>query len=217
MSFRAKSSARLVVAVLALFVLAGCEKAGKQTAQQQPPAGQMPPAQDPHAGMPAGSAPFAGGMKDLEGPLDDNPVPLRVEGLSSAAELNRDKAGLADESVRRSYEEAFRLSFAAKMAQRDYARAVDLSNKVVAAQPDFAPGYRVLGYALFNTQRGEEALGAYKKSLEINPNYGEVHYALAFMYAMGDQVTGREHFRKAMELGIPDERNLGTRFYPPTQ
>lgn len=212
MTFRMISAARLVPVLAVLFLVAGCEKAPKETAQKPapPPTGQGMPPNHP----PMGSAPM---MKDLEGPLDDNALPLRQTGLSSAAELNRDRAGLTDYAIQQSYEQAYRFSFCARMAQRDYSQAVDLAGKVVAARPDFAPAYRVLGYALFNTGRAEESLTAYKKALDLNPNYGEVHYALAFLYAQGDLVTGREHFQKAMDLGIPDERNLGTRFYPPTQ
>ena len=217
MTFRTIQGARLALAALALAVLAGCDKAPKQSAQPTPAAQSAPADQQLPPNHPPMGGPMAGGMKDLEGPLDENTVPLRVEGLSSATELNRDKVGLSDAGLRDAYEQAFRLSFAARMAQRDYAQAAVLANRVVAAEPGFAPAYRVLGYALFNTQRAEEALGAYKKALELNPGYGEVHYALAFMYAMGDLAAGREHFTKAMELGIPDERDLGTRFYPPTR
>lgn len=212
MNNRATSAARLILAVAILFLVAGCGKAPKETAQKPAPAptgSGMPPNHPPMGGAPM--------MKDLEGPLDDNPLPLRQAGLSSAAELTRDRVGLADAALQQNYEQAYRLSFCARMNQRDYTQAVDLAGKVVAARPDFAPAYRVLGYALFNTGRAEESLTAYKKALELNPNYGEVHYALAFLYAQGDLITGREHFQKAMDLGIPDERSLGTRFYPPTR
>jgi Tfp pilus assembly protein PilF len=84
----------------------------------------------------------------------------------------------------------------------------------VTGNPGFAPGYRVLGYAYLNTGKQSQALNAYRKAVDIDPNYGEAHYALAFMYAMGDLAAGTEHFRKAMDLGIPDERDLGSRFYP---
>jgi TPR repeat protein len=57
------------------------------------------------------------------------------------------------------------------------------------------------------------ALADYKKAVELKPDYGEAHYALAFMYAMGDREKGVEHFKKAMALGVPDERNLGEKFY----
>jgi Tfp pilus assembly protein PilF len=54
----------------------------------------------------------------------------------------------------------------------------------------------------------------YEKAVELDPDYGEAHYALSFMLTQFDVERGRKHFKKAMELGIPDERNLGPRFYP---
>ena len=34
------------------------------------------------------------------------------------------------------------------------------------------------------------------------------------MYAVGDRTKGAEHFKKAIELGVPDERGLAEHFYP---
>lgn len=195
-------------ALLAL-VLGGCTKANTQDqAAQQAPAGA--PA--------AGSAPFmGGGMRDAEGPMDEHAVALKQSGLNSADELAKGLEGLTDPELRSAYEMSFRYSFSGRIAQRNYPESVNLANKVVSGNPNFAPAYRVLGYALFNTNRQGEALAAYQKAVQLDPNYGEAHYALAFMFAMGDQVQGREHFKKAMELGVPDERDLGGRFYPPTR
>ena len=57
------------------------------------------------------------------------------------------------------------------------------------------------------------------KAIELKPDYGEAHYALSFMCAMdpsnqANMAKGAEHFKRAMELGVEDERNLGQRFYP---
>jgi len=57
---------------------------------------------------------------------------------------------------------------------------------------------------------GEEGI---QMAIELKPDYGEAHYALAFMYAMNDLDVGRQHFRRAMELGIEDEHALGGQFY----
>ena len=166
------------------------------------------------------AAPFAGrpmGMKDAEGPLDDNAVALKVSGINSAEELNRDAALLDDPSLRQVFESAFRYCFSAKLAQRQYGESIGLAQKIIGARPDFAPAYRVLGYAYFNSQEPSEALNAYLKAVDLDPNYGEAHYALAFMFAMGDVAKGREHYKKAMALGIKDERDLGNRFYHDAQ
>ena len=47
-----------------------------------------------------------------------------------------------------------------------------------------------------------------------DPDYGEAHYALSFMLTQSDLERGRRHFERAMQLGVPDERNLRGQFYP---
>ena len=101
------------------------------------------------------------------------------------------------------------------MALRNYPEAIRMVNRIITERPAYAPAYRVLGYSLFNTGRASEALAAYKQAVHLDPDYGEAHYALALMFAMGDRAVGREHFRKAMALGVNDERNLAEQFYPP--
>ncbi len=54
----------------------------------------------------------------------------------------------------------------------------------------------------------------YQKAIALDAEYGEAHCALAFMYGMKDPAKGKLHFRKAMELGVPDGRGIGHRFYP---
>ena len=205
----------LLAAFLVLAATAGCEKTKSEPGDS---AAAPPPAtgQSPHGEAPRG--PMMGtGMTDAEGPTDNHEIALKASGLNSAEEMNRALGGLSDSELRSDFETAFRSSFSAKQAQRNYPLAVEAAERVVAGNPGFAPGYRVLGYAYFNTGRQSQALTAYRKSVEIDPGYGEAHYALAFMYAMGDLASGREHFRKAMELGIPDERDLGNRFYSGAQ
>jgi tetratricopeptide (TPR) repeat protein len=204
---------------LATLALSACSQPNSTSKTQAQPAAQAAAeGQLPEGHPPMGSAPFmGGGMKDADGPLDDHSVALKQTGLNSAAELTTGLEGLSDAELRSAYEMAFRYSFSARVAQRNYPEAVNLANKVVSGTPNFAPAYRVLGYALFNTGRQNEALAAYQKAVQIDPNYGEAHYALAFMFAMGDRTQGGEHYRKAMALGIPDERDLGGRFYSQAQ
>jgi hypothetical protein len=206
--------------VIALLAGAGCEKSKKAGTDQAalPPAGAPPagapsasPMEDPHAGM-QGMPPI--GMTDAQGPTDGKPVPLKISGSNSVEELTRDLARLSTPAQRELFETAYRDCFSARKAQRDYLQALDLANKLIAEKPDFAPAYRVLGYARLNTGQMTESLNAYLKAVEIDPKYGEAHYALAFLYAMGEPAKGREHFQKAMKLGIKDEQQLGTQFYP---
>lgn len=182
---------------------------------------------DPH-GAPMGApmgAPTGGGMSghppiggapnmpDHEGPTDGQPVALKVDGLNSAAELSNALTKLSDATLKGSFETAFRMAFSARQAQRNYPDAAKLAAEVIAKQPDFAPAHRVLGYARFNTGDPTGALNSYRKAVELDPNYGEGQYALAFMYAMSDKAAGIGHYRKAIELGVKDERDIGRRFY----
>jgi hypothetical protein len=61
----------------------------------------------------------------------------------------------------------------------------------------------------------EGATEWYRKAVALDPDYGEAHYALSFMLTQFDMAEGRTHFERAMALGVPDERDLGGKFYPP--
>jgi tetratricopeptide (TPR) repeat protein len=160
-----------------------------------------------------GSAPMMGTLGS-EGPTDDNPLPLKLTGLNSAAELKRDMERTDNAEAREAFEEGYRKTFTADPSKRDYAGAVADLEKATTLDPKYAPAYRALGYAQFNMGFNvDAAMADYTKAVEIDPNYGEAHYALAFMYAMSDKAKGEMHFKKAMELGVPDERNLKEKFY----
>lgn len=210
-----KAGSVVLVAALApalLFAVAGCEKA-KKTPETSSVESNMP------ADHPPMDAPFAKGggtgMKDAEGPTDDADVALVLTGHNSAAEMNEALAKLDDDQAKKDFEMAFRYTFSAKQSQRNYPEAERLVNKLLETHPNYAPAYRVLGYDRFNMDMRNPgaAMDAYLKAVELDPNYGEAHYALAFMYAMGDRSKGKEHYDKAMALGVTDDRNLGERFY----
>ena len=187
-----------------LFTVAGCQKAEKTAEKAQIP--------ESHPPM---NAPSAGGMKDAEGPTDGHDVALVATGHNSAEELSRALAKLDDPEAAVDFEMAFRQTFSAKQAQRNYPEAERLIQKIIEKHAGYAPAYRVLGYDRFNMDMRNPgpAMDAYMKAVELDPNYGEAHYAMAFMYAMGDRSRGLEHFKKAMSLGVEDERHLGERFY----
>lgn len=167
------------------------------------------------AGHPPMGRPMGGSanMPDHDGPTDGQPVALKVDGLNSADELTRALAQLPEDGLKGTFETAFRMAFSAKQAQRNYPDAARLAEQVIAQKPDFAPAHRVLGYARFNTGDATGALNSYRKAVELNPNYGEGQYALAFMYAMSDKEAGIVHYRKSVELGVKDERDIGRKFY----
>ncbi len=197
----------LSLALVALGLHAGCNKSADEGRRVEPPAagaGGTPP------GLPEGHPPIGGGE-----PVDPNTLAMRETGSGSLAELERGRGATANTEAAAAYDQGFRLTFTADQDRRDYIQARDLFRKAIALDPKYAEAYRGLAYAEFNIGFNKDAaLLNYKKAIELKPDYGEAHYALAFMYAMDDVDKGAEHFKKAMELGVEDERDLGTRFYP---
>jgi tetratricopeptide (TPR) repeat protein len=168
------------------------------------------------AQMPEGHPPIQpqGSLGSSE-PTDDNALPLKLKGMNSIVELKEGMAATDNAEARAAYESGYRKTFTADAEKRDYAGAAQDLQHAIELDPNYAEAYRALGYAEFNMGFNVDgALKDYLKAVELKPSYGEAHYALAFMYAMGDRTKGAEHFKKAMELGVPDERNLGERFYP---
>ena len=167
-------------------------------AMSREPGGALP---NPHAGM--GS------------PVDPATLPMKETGSGSMAELERGQKATASAEAAGAFATGFRLTFTTDQGKRDYATARDLFQRAIALDAKYAEAYRGLAYAEFNLGFNRDAaMTNYQKALELKPDYGEVHYALSFMYAMDDRTKGAEHFKKAMELGVPDERNLAERFYP---
>lgn len=164
-------------------------------------------------------APFAGapgmGMGDEAVETDGDPnLPLRKTGLNGAEELRRGLAGLASPDAKARFERGFRAAFTTVHERRNYEVAESELRKTIELAPDCAEAYRALAYAVFN--RGlnfADALPLYEKAVALKPDYGEAHYALAFLLGASDPVRGAEHFRRAMTLGVKDERNLRARYY----
>ena len=195
---------------VAALLIAGCGGGKLPEEEQQSEQAQLPEGHPPVSGQ---GGPMAGALGD-EGPTDDNALPLKLHGMNGVDELNRALAAAADEEAKEAFESGFRKTFTADAGKRDYPGAVTDLEKAIELEPDFAQAYRALGYAKFNIGFNvDAAMTNYQKAIELKPDYGEAHYALAFMYAMGDRSQGAEHFKKAMELGVQDERNLGDRFY----
>jgi tetratricopeptide (TPR) repeat protein len=207
---------RALAPLAAALLVAAC---GQEKAPLPGTRGADNPAIDPHgaAEMPSAastgmvSSPHAASAAVEEG----QSLALKLEGIGGKGELDHALAKLTDEEARALFEMGFRQCFVADAGRRDYPGAAAAMTSVLQRQPDFAPAYRVLAYAALNT--GFDMQGAtqhYEKAVELDPDYGEAHYALSFMLTQFDVERGRKHFKKAMELGIPDERNLGPRFYP---
>ncbi|MBI3939895.1 MAG: tetratricopeptide repeat protein [Acidobacteria bacterium] len=204
-----RTSVVYIIAFAALLIACG-QKQGPEPIESAPA---------PQAGSPSAStqpapvnAPFMQGQS--ADPIEQGrSLPLRLSGLNSVEELNRGLARLQDAESRQLFEEAFRKTFTADQSGRNYSDAEAKFQQVLRKSEKSAEAYRGLGYALFNRGQAEAALANYLKAIEISPDYGEAHYAVAFLYAMGDTSKGKLHYQKAMQLGIPDERKLGERFY----
>ena len=75
-----------------------------------------------------------------------------------------------------------------------------------------------IGYVRVSTGFDQEgAKQHYRRALALDDAYGEAHYAMAFMLAMGDRAQGKVHFERAMALGVPDTRKLGPQFFEAAQ
>jgi tetratricopeptide (TPR) repeat protein len=201
------------LAVIAM-VMMGCGGGqlsdSDQAEQSTPESGQLPEGHPPVQG--SGGGPM--GMGGDPGPTDDHEIPLKLTGNNSVQELEAGLAETDNAEAQALFATGFRKTFSADRAKRDYAGAAEDLEKALALVPDYAHAYRALGYAKFNMGFDvDAAFQNYQKAVELNPEYGEAHYALAFMYVTRDINKGSEHFDKAMELGVPDERNLGPRYF----
>jgi len=160
-------------------------------------------------GLPEGHPPTGHGMTGDAAQLDGNALPLKKNGLGSAAELADALKRIPDEAHKKLFEKGFRLTFSAARSKRDVAGAREAFDSLLKARPNQAEAYRGLAYVALSD--GFDMAGCqahYLKALELRPDYGEVHYALAFLYLGSDRARGARHLAKALELKIPDEQGL---------
>jgi tetratricopeptide (TPR) repeat protein len=69
-----------------------------------------------------------------------------------------------------------------KITEKQYKTAIDLLNKAIAIQPDFAKAYINLGTAYFFTGELEKAASHIKKGVELRPDYYEGYNQLGVVY-----------------------------------
>ncbi len=208
-------------------------------APAEPPAGDLPPGHpplgdadrkaapgpvDPSTPLPPGHPPVTGGTAASGAPVagaaavpaeEGVELPLPLEGSGGLSELAV-RVQMLPEALRADFDLAFRLVFTIARQKRDAARAQPIVDTLIAA-PEVAAkaaGHRLAGYLAIN--RGFDsvaALAAYRKAVELDPNYGEAHYALSFTLAISDLAAGKVHFERATALGVPDTRGLRGQFY----
>jgi tetratricopeptide (TPR) repeat protein len=80
-----------------------------------------------------------------------------------------------------------------KRKYEQYAEALEVLHKVIAAQPQRALAFVQAGYCLAKLNRHEEAFRSYARALEIAPNYGEAHAYMGITY------YDLERYRESLE------------------
>ncbi|MGI8837557.1 MAG: tetratricopeptide repeat protein [Pyrinomonadaceae bacterium] len=72
------------------------------------------------------------------------------------------------------------------LAEGKSPEAIDAYKIAIRLDPKFAPAYRGLGDAYFNSGKWEEGLAAYKEQVRLEPNSAQAQYDLGYAYnAMG--------------------------------
>ena len=66
--------------------------------------------------------------------------------------------------------------------ERKYDTALQYLEKVAAEKSQFADVYNMLGFIYYSNSRFEDAIGAFKKAIEINPSYTEASLNLSVVY-----------------------------------
>jgi choline-sulfatase len=86
----------------------------------------------------------------------------------------------------------------------DAEQAERLAREVIAAQPDHAEGYLVLGKALELQGRTQDAVAAYEEAARTNPNETASLVALARISEAAGQLDAAEHrYREALDSNSP--------------
>jgi tetratricopeptide (TPR) repeat protein len=92
----------------------------------------------------------------------------------------------------------------AYLGNGEYAKATEELRIVIAANPRNPVAYLSLGRVLFATDKNDQAITAYKKALEIFPDYGDAHYYLGLAYLKAKKIDdARTEFKETVRL-VPD-------------
>lgn len=85
--------------------------------------------------------------------------------------------------------EVRKLKSAILVRQRDYEESIRICTDLLQEQPDQPTVWTSLGHMLKSVGRREECIQAYRKAMQLAPNYGEPYWSLANLKTMqlGDQ------------------------------
>ena len=87
-----------------------------------------------------------------------------------------------------------------------------ISRAAIRQCPNWDVGWYHHGVSLSLVGRKEEAISAFRRTIEINPDLGEAHFALGnLLFLKGSFIDARRHYFKAIQDEIEGERltNLG--------
>lgn len=95
---------------------------------------------------------------------------------------------------------------------KEYARASELLEKVLAKEPRSADAWNNLGYSERHQNNFDKSLAAYQKALEIQPRHRGANEYLGELYLqLGDLPKAREQLKKLQALcprGCEEEEDL---------
>lgn len=82
----------------------------------------------------------------------------------------------------------------------DYEGAVEHLMKAVAAKPDSADAYNLLGYTHRKLQNFPAAFASYERALEIDPDHARAHQYIGEAYLETDNLEMAEQHLRALDL-----------------
>jgi tetratricopeptide (TPR) repeat protein len=162
---------------------------------------------------PTTKAPKPGPKTTPEAPRP--PALLPPDDATLLADLEAGKSTLGDApGDQADFERAFLWTFAADKSARNYPNAGSLLRGVLTRHPKHPQSLRALAYVAINQGFDiQSALKLYRQAVDADPDHGPSHYAIAFLLGRTDPVQAKEHFDRAMALGIPDARGLADRYF----
>lgn len=87
------------------------------------------------------------------------------------------------------------------VASKDWAAAVASFRRVVAAEPNNADGYNMLGFSLRWQGKMDEAFAAYDRALRIDPNHrGALEYSGIAFVKIGQADKAKERLQRLEKL-----------------
>lgn len=102
---------------------------------------------------------------------------------------------------------------AIKSEEGKFAEAEDLFQRVAAADPTnahtmfFNAGASIMSRSSLTAEDRKRAAAAFRKAVELDPNYARAHLELAYvLIGLGDKAGAREHFQKFLDLAPGDPR-----------